>query len=107
MRLKILFVVLLAAASSRANPFADFTRAENILDIEAIFDQGGTEWCWAYSAFHTLRTTYHYAVAGGSNLPGAWDWHTVLLDLDTPEAFRTYMGNHYSEGQTGNPHNFM
>jgi len=107
MRLKILFVVVLAAAGLHANPLADFNRAENILDIESIFDQGRTEWCWAYSTFHTLRTYYHYVLAGSGDAPGAWDWHAALTDLDTPEAFRTYLGNHFSPGQTGFPRNFL
>ena len=74
------------------------------LPIETIFDQGHSDWCWAFSAYHTLRTYYANAA---STAAGVSSWRAALQPLDSQEAFTGYLSSHFDQGHTGNPLAFV
>jgi len=69
-----------------------------------IFDQGNTEWCWAYASFHVLRTYFHYNPPSSEN---ETQWHKVIADLDHPAAFKSFMSGRYRAGMLGEPSIFF
>jgi hypothetical protein len=73
------------------------------LAIGQIFDQSDSEWCWAFSAFHTLRT-YNFAKGADATRSA---WQKVLTPLDTQKAFVDFMSSRYDWSQTGNPSDFV
>lgn len=84
------------------------SRADNVLPIDDIFDQGSTQWCWAYSSFHTLRTFYTMMMgADPTVVPGVWDWRDKLRELNSNPAFREFMGKRFNTQRTGNPQEFF
>src|SRR4051812_5085939 len=104
----ILCLILLLPGAAGAFSESPGERAETVLPMGTVFDQGRTEWCWAYSAYHTLRTYYRLVANDGGALgSSAWDWREVLLGLDSPSGFRSYMENHFSTGRHGHPHDFI
>jgi hypothetical protein len=73
------------------------------LAIGPIFDQGDSEWCWAFSAFHVLRT-YNFAGAGDTTHAA---WQKVLTPLNTQQSFVDFMSARCDVSQTGDPGDFV
>lgn len=79
-----------------------------VLKVGTIFDQGDTNFCWAYSAFHTLRTYYE-------NLKGedatSKAWRDALQKINDPTKFRAYLESHdespFSPDNGGDPQSLI
>jgi hypothetical protein len=93
-----------AAVSSALVGAATAGHEEIALPIETIFDQGNSEWCWAFSTYHTLRT--YNANADGTDKTIA-AWRTALAPLDSQQAFTDFMSARYDSYQTGDPGEFV
>ena len=52
-----------------------------MLPIGTIYDQGFSSWCWAYSAFHALRTYYYNSPATD---PVTESWRAAIKTIDSP-----------------------
>lgn len=74
------------------------------LPVGDVFDQGHTEWCWAFSAFHTLRT-YYLNASGDAN--AVKEWKPAIEAMNEPDTFKAFLGQHVSTGQTGEPMRFV
>jgi hypothetical protein len=93
-----------SVSSSLVGEAASAGHEEIALPIETIFDQGESEWCWAFSAYHTLRT--YNAVADGSDSTIA-AWRAALTPLDSQQAFTDFMSARFDPGNTGDPGQFV
>jgi len=97
-RLLCLWLVLLCgSAGAQADP------EEIFVPIYEIFDQGKTEWCWAYSSFHSLRTFF----TSHDDANGADEWRNALSRIDSAQSFKEHMGKFFSPTKTGNPQDFV
>jgi len=74
------------------------------LPMGEVFAQGSTNWCWAYSTFHTTRTYYLNTPVLSSE---AFAWRNALQDVNTPAAFRSFVGRRHDTSQTGHPEGFV
>lgn len=89
---------------TQAMPQQNAGQAQTSLDTSRFFNQGNTNWCWGYSAFHTLRQ--YYANAPESDVE-VTKWKLALAQLNSDEGLRKFMGKYVSEGQLGEPNMFM
>jgi len=69
-----------------------------------IYDQSSTEWCWAFSAFHTLRT---YNSMPMPVTTSAAAWSGALRPLDSQQDFWSFMESRYDYGNAGDPNDFI
>jgi len=76
---------------------------ETFVPIYEIFDQGETQWCWAYSSFHSLRTFF----TAHDDANGADEWRVALSRVDSAQSFKEHMGKFFSPTKTGNPQDFV
>lgn len=87
------------AASSAASDIE-----EVFVPIYEVFDQGQTNWCWAYSGFHTLRTYYF---TSGAQTPEAAQWREALSRIDSAASFKEHMEQYFLPSKTGDPQDFV
>lgn len=67
------------------------------------YEKDDTNWCWAFSGYHTLRTYYeNNAVAEGNNAGLAWK--SALEELNSQSAFWGFMEKNVPKGRLGSPH---
>lgn len=71
---------------------------------EQIFTQGDSNWCWAYSSFHTLRAYY---LSTQSTDPAVAPWRQAIMSIDSPDGMRNFMNQHSSPDQGGDPIQFV
>jgi hypothetical protein len=79
-------------------------REELSLPMGKVLDQGHSMWCWAFSAFHTLRAYYQNVPSTGSDFDA---WKEAIGKLDQQKSFTHFLGGHVSSGQTGEPMRFI
>ena len=75
------------------------------LTFGAVFNQKNTNWCWGYSAYHTLRTYYDTIPVGAD--PVADQWRAALSTLNTNQNFWDFMESTTPQSQLGSPHQFV
>lgn len=78
--------------------------AQTINTSLAVYDQGNSNWCWAYSAFHTLRGYY---LSSQSTDAATTAWRNALSQLNSADAFRAFMNKISSPDQAGDPIQFV
>lgn len=96
-----------AGVELRLPTASDFLRAlrdEVELDVGEVYNQGNTQWCWAYSAFHSLRAYYLHTPDDDADVA---PWKEAIGKLDSNDAFRAFMRSHFSTGTTGDPINWI
>lgn len=79
-------------------------REEVMLPIGTIYNQGNTMWCWAFSAFHTLRTYYFNNT---STDPGVSAWRDAMRSIDTEQKFWNYLHQAFGSTSGDNPDHFF
>ena len=62
------------------------------LPIREIYNQGISGWCWAFAAFHTLRTYYYNAPASDSTTVG---WRQALESIDSRRGLTRYLESRF------------
>ena len=79
-----------------------------MLPIGPIYDQGMSGWCWAFSAFHTIRT-YYYDTAATD--PATLEWRAAISSIDSTKGLKSYLKGKVGSligGLTGgDPENFI
>jgi len=70
------------------------------LPMDQVFNQGRSNWCWAYAAFHTMRATYAYLDEESEELRA---WQDAIDEINSPSLFWSYMAARRSTGQMGHP----
>lgn len=95
-------VALVSAAGLPTLPEGQSGKLE--LTLREIFDQKGTTWCWAYSAFHALNSYF-------THLPPSSDesieqFRSAILSIKSDEEFRAIMRKYRNENQLGSPYQF-
>jgi hypothetical protein len=93
MRQRLARLWLVAGLLFTATAAAAADHEELILPIGPVYDQADTQFCWAYSTFHALRT--YYTAAGA--------WHDALVPLDSPRGFRSFLTDRFDPDSGDNP----
>lgn len=75
-----------------------------VLNMATVYNQGSTQYCWAYSTFHTLRTFYNNSTATDSATVA---WREALKKLDDSSTLMSFMKARYNTGRTGFPSEFL
>lgn len=97
--MRIILIALLLSNTGFAQE-----REEVLLPIGEVYNQGATNWCWAYSAFHTARE-YYLRISAPNQSQTAWK--EALSSINTASGFKTFMGTISSPQITGNPIQFI
>ena len=106
--MRFLVVIVLASLCSAPTPlraegfFSAADRLELELPVGTIFNQHRTNYCWAYSSFHSLRTYYFTLQSPDEN---ALRWKAALDELNEPTIFRAYLKKHFAN-KWGEPMRF-
>lgn len=92
--------------STTPSPQTPSSDTENgrVLNMGTVFNQGSTQWCWAYSTYHALRTFYENSTATDSETT---TWRNSLSQLNTASAFSSFMQKKYNSQRTGYPSEFL
>lgn len=75
------------------------------LKLDEVFRQGGTNWCWAYAAVHTMKIYFNHRTE--SDDPDVESFRQVMASIDSNQAMKSFMGRMVSTGERGMPEEFM
>jgi hypothetical protein len=75
------------------------------LTLREVFNQKGTNWCWAYSAFHALRS--YFTHLPDSVDPDVETFRAVVRAIKSDGEFRALMRKYVSTGTKGSPYQFL
>ncbi|MEY4632516.1 MAG: hypothetical protein RIQ81_2636 [Pseudomonadota bacterium] len=75
------------------------------LTLQEVFNQGASNWCWGYSAFHAMKTFFNH-------LPPTTDqdvesYRESVNSVKTTKDLRALMGRHADQWQSGSPFQFL
>lgn len=75
------------------------------LKLDEVYRQGGTNWCWAYAAFHTMKVYFnHRAPTEDPKIEG---FREFIQKIDSSQGFRSFLGRMVSTGERGMPTEFL
>lgn len=75
------------------------------LALNEVFDQGDTDWCWAYSSFHTLKTYFtHLPHSDNSDVEAL---RIAVQSIKTNDDLRSLLGKYVSTDTRGSPYQFL
>lgn len=75
------------------------------LTLNDVYRQGGTNWCWAYAAYHTMKVYFnHRAQTDDPNVEG---FRSFVQSVNSSQSFKSFMGRMVSTGERGMPAEFL
>lgn len=80
------------------------TKEDVTTPMGEVFNQKNTQWCWAYSSYHTMRTYYWNTTDNNNEVT---EWKKAMEPMNSDKGFKSFMGANYSTGNTGEPMKFV
>ena len=75
------------------------------LNLPEVFNQGASNWCWGYSAFHAMTTFFNHLPETGDQEIEAY--RSSVKAVKTNQDLRALMGRHADQWQLGSPFQFL
>lgn len=96
------------SAAEQPQPSLTAARGDTYEDVQLpigdVYNQYNTMWCWAFSAFHTLRTYYYNNQSDDGAIKA---WRDSLRAVDTWQKFWDYLDDNFPSNQGDNPDHFI
>lgn len=75
------------------------------LNLPEVYNQGNSNWCWGYSAFHTMNSFFNHLPA--SDDPDIESWRAAVKSINSNSELRNLMGRHRGNWDIGSPFQFV
>ena len=75
------------------------------LTLKEVFNQGNSSWCWAYSAFHTMKTYFNHLPAGDD--PDLEAYRLAVNSIHSNQDLRELLGQYRGNWDSGSPFQFL